>query len=161
MRQYCAAVVIAIMLGLSTPAYAGFSVAGSIGKGLMVKPSVSATQTNLMVAPGFSIFDDILRLEVGLTAEMPDIQPPSTDLEVRPMLRFEPPLLPVYGRAVFAVGGMLEDQPELIYGGALGVSISLGPLGVFGEAGVLPRKPANAQAQWVLEARAGVEYVIN
>ena len=78
------------------------------------------------------------------------------DIELRPMLVLDPPILPMYLRAIFAVTELLED-PTVAYGGALGVGGSLFGLGIFAETGVLPRSK-NDKFFWVIEGRIGVYY---
>jgi hypothetical protein len=135
-------------------ARAGWIVEGSIGKGVKVSPSpVKATQTNLMLAPGYGLLD-ILRLEVGLVGDLPDIEASKFNLQVRPMVVVAPPIFPLYGRAILAVTNILHGKTTVAYGAAAGLKFGLGPVGLFAEAGVLPRS-INSQISWVLEGRAG------
>jgi hypothetical protein len=143
----------ALVLGTAGVARAGFILEGSLAKGAMVSPDVKAEQTNIMLAPGLTVLS-MLRLQVGLAGALPDVKGSKFDLQVRPMVTVSPPLLPLYGRLIFAVTN-LRDDAVLAYGGALGLSFELAGLGVFAEAAALPRS-VNSQLQWVVEGRAGV-----
>ena len=130
-----------------------------MGKGVRVSPSpVTATQTNLMLAPGVGLLDDILRLEVGFVGDLPDISNSKFDLQIRPMVVVAPPILPIYGRAIFAVANVFHNNGTktlFAYGAAAGIKFGLGPVGVFAEAGFLPRS-VMSRINWVIEGRAGV-----
>lgn len=155
-RLSLAAVVMALSLAVPTVARAGWIVEGSIGKGAKVSPSpVKAEQLNLMVSPGLTLFDSILRLQVGLLSELPDVEASKFNLEFRPMITISPPLLPIYARAVFGITNLLSGETTVAYGGAVGLSIGVGPIGVFAEAGFLPRSRMS-QINWVIEGRLGV-----
>ena len=112
--------------------------------------------TNLMIAPGYG-FGTFLRAELGLVTAFGDAKNSDFDLELRPMLVIAPPVIPVYGRAVFAVTNLLGDGDTIIaYGGAVGVVFDLmDTVGVFAEAGLLPRS-VNDTMTWIVEGRAGV-----
>lgn len=164
MRISLAALVLTSLLALPATARAGWIVEASVGKGARLSPSpVRAEPTNVMIAPGFTI--PFLRFEVGLVNSLPDVKDRKYDLEVRPMVVVAPPILPLYGRAIFAFANLLHsEQRELAYGAALGLKFGLGPVGVFAEAGVLPRKrkftdetqmTTRSQMAWILEGRLG------
>jgi hypothetical protein len=136
-------------------ARAGWILEGSVGKGVKVSPSPThQTQTNLMLAPGVTLLADILRLEVGFVGDLPDIKNSKFDLQFRPMVVVAPPILPIYGRAIFAVTNVLHGKTTIAYGAAAGLKFGLGPVGVFAEAGVLPRSVAS-KINWVIEGRLG------
>ncbi len=124
----------------------------SLGKGAEVSPNQAAQPINLMVAPGISFV--IVRLQLGLVADLPDVKDSEFDIGLRPMLTISPPILPLYARLVFAVNNLLNDT-TVAYGGALGLSFGLGGIGVFAEAGLLPRS-VNDRTSWVLEGRVGL-----
>jgi hypothetical protein len=154
MRKLLFGLVFALFFVVPFSARAGFIVEGSLGKGLSVRPEVRAQPVNLMVAPGLT-FVSMLRLQLGLVADLPDVEMSKFDLGVRPMLTVSPPLLPLYGRAVFAMNNLLNKESRTIaYGAALGFSLSLAGIGVFAEAGLLPRRYME-RMQWVIEGRAG------
>jgi hypothetical protein len=144
------------VLAISTPvaAHAGMLVEGSLGKGAEVKPDTNAQPLNLMIAPGFSFL--ILRLQLGLVADFPDVENSEFDIGIRPMLTISPPILPLYARLIFAVNNLTtEEKRSVAYGGAVGLSFGLAGIGIFAEAGILPRS-IDDQFRWIVEGRAGV-----
>ena len=147
-------VAFGLMVFLAAPKAAqAIGVEASVGKGVAVDP-VKAQPVNVMVAPGVSLL--WLRLQLGVAADLPDVENSEFDLGLRPMLSLHPPLLPLYGRLVFAFNNLLdEDLRTVAYGGALGFEIALAGIGVFAEAGFLPRS-LNGSMLWVIEGRAGV-----
>ena len=154
MRKLLLASLFISCLAAPMAAHAGFGVEGSVGKGLVVSPDVQAEPTNLMVAPGISLL--WLRLQLGLVADLPDVEDRDFDIGLRPMLTLSPPILPLYGRLVFAFNNLMdEDLRTVAYGAVVGLSFGLAGVGVFAEAGVLPRS-LNSEMLWVLEGRAGI-----
>ena len=154
MRKLLLAFVIVVSLAAPSAAHA-IGVEGSVGKGVAFDPT-KAQPTNLMLAPGISLL--WLRAQIGVVADLPDVKASKFDLGVRPMLSLHPPVLPLYGRVIFAFNNLLhEESRSFAYGGALGIEIVFASLGVFAEAGFLPRNPKGEQGfTWVLEGRAGV-----
>jgi hypothetical protein len=143
----------AFLLCLAGPLSAhAMGVEVSLGKGAEVSPDQKAQPVNLMVAPGISFV--VLRLQLGLVADLPDVKESKFDLGLRPMLTISPPILPLYARVVFAINNLINDT-TVAYGGALGLSFGLAGVGIFVEAGVLPRS-INDRLSWVLEGRAGI-----
>jgi hypothetical protein len=143
----------ALVLCLAAPMSAqAMGVEVSLGKGAEVSPDQAAQPLNVMVAPGISFV--IVRLQLGLVADLPDVEDSEFDIGLRPMLTISPPILPLYGRLVFAVNNLLNDT-TVAYGAALGLSFGLGGIGIFAEAGLLPRS-INDRTSWVLEGRAGL-----
>ncbi|HEY0706573.1 MAG TPA: hypothetical protein VGG33_07245 [Polyangia bacterium] len=144
-------------LAISTPvaAHAGAILEGSLGKGAEVTPDTNAQPLNVMIAPGFSFL--ILRLQLGLVADLPDVENSKFDIGLRPMLTLSPPILPLYARLIFAVNNLTEQGRErsIAYGGAVGLSFGLAGIGIFAEAGILPRS-VDDQFRWIVEGRAGV-----
>jgi hypothetical protein len=154
MQRWFQAALVLSLLCLAPVARAGFIIEGSVGKGAKVSPSpVKATQTNIMIAPGIT-FLSLLRLEVGLLNELPDVKDSKYNLEIRPMLVVAPPILPLYGRVIFAVTNLLNGPTTVAYGAAGGLKIGVGPVGVFAEAGFLPRS-RDSKINWVIEGRLG------
>jgi hypothetical protein len=174
MRKLLVAIALS---GLAAPlaARAGAVVEISGGLGSQLQPSLERAPTNVMVAPGWG-FAGILKLEVGLAAALADVRGARTDLEVRPMAVLSVPLFPLYARGILAVQNLVNGPATVAYGGALGLSfgIPMTGLGLFVEAGVLPRNvkvdangtpflgaaPAGAREEfrWFAEARAGASY---
>ncbi|MBC8133166.1 MAG: hypothetical protein H7X95_09310, partial [Deltaproteobacteria bacterium] len=70
------------------------------------------------------------------------------------------PIFPIYGRAIFAFQNLVNGPRHMAIGGAVGFKIGLPfiGLGVFAEAGMLPRF-ADAGTQAVVEGRAGAFWV--
>ena len=153
MRKLLVALVLLSSFAAAPRAAQAIGIEASIGKGVAIDP-VEAQQVNVMVAPGVSLL--WLRLQVGLVAELPDVADSEFDLGVRPMISLHPPLLPLYGRVVFAFNNLLHDEIRTVaYGGALGLEISLAGIGIFAEAGFLPRSFRD-NLIWVIEGRAGI-----
>ncbi len=152
------AFLFALVVGLApATAEAGFVLEGSLGKGAQVRPSpVAAEPTNVMIAPGYELLG-LLRLQLGMVAELGDVKNRDFDFQLRPMIGIYPPILPIYGRLIFAVQNLLGDgSTNVAVGGAVGIKIGipLTGLGVFVEAGVLPRF-VDSETQTVVEGRAG------
>ena len=123
-----------------------------------------------MVAPGYILpVLSLIRLQLGIVGNFADKSGSKTNLELRPMIAIVPPIIPIYGRAIFAVSnltGRSGMKREYSYGAAGGLRFGLGPVGVFGEVGVLPRSrdiPSGSGATtttsskfvWIVEGRAG------
>jgi hypothetical protein len=145
----------ALALSLAAPASArAMGLELSLGKGTAVSPDVKAQPLNLMAAPGISFV--VVRLQLGLVADLPDVSNSKFDIGLRPMLTISPPILPLYGRLIFAFNNLINsDRRTIAYGGALGLSFGLAGVGVFAEAGVLPRTK-NSVTSWVVEGRLGL-----
>jgi hypothetical protein len=155
MRKLLFLVVIAVTLA-APAAQAGVVIEGSLGKGASVSPHVHQQPLNVMIAPGVSFLASILRLQLGFVADVPDVENSKFDFGLRPMLTLSPPLFPLYGRVIVAFNNLFHEELRTIaYGAALGLGFSVGPVGVFAEAGLLPRSFED-EMQWVLEGRAGV-----
>jgi hypothetical protein len=154
MRKWFQGAVVLCLLAVAPAARAGFILEGSVGKGAKLSPSpVAAEQTNIMIAPGIT-FLSLLRLQVGFAWDLPDLEGSRHDLEIRPMLTVSPPLLPLYARAIFAVTNLVHEKTTVAVGAALGLSFGVGPIGVFAEAGILPRSRLS-RVNWVVEGRLG------
>lgn len=152
-------------------AHAGLLVEGSLGAGWQVSDQVTtstgqtlsgSTPVQLMVAPGYG-FADVVRLQVGFLGHLGNTQSSTYDFELRPMVTVQPPLFPVYLRAIFALQNLTNDRDTKVsFGGALGVRIGVAGVGAFLEAGVLPRtvrvgtgSAAEDKALWFVEGRLG------
>jgi hypothetical protein len=155
MRKWFPAALALVLcsLAVAPAARAGIVVEGSVGKGVKVSPSpVTAEQTNVMIAPGVSF--PFVKLELGFAWDLPDLKDSKSNLELRPMVVIAPPIIPLYGRVIFAVTNLLEGKTTVAYGAAAGLSFGLGPIGVFAEAGFLPRS-RDSKINWVIEGRLG------
>ena len=153
-----APLVAALALGaIPCAAHAGLTLDASVGKGWQVSPGSEATPLNVMLAPGIGLFGDVLQAQLGLVGNLTDVQNSKFDLELRPMLKVAPPLFPLYGKAIFAITNLTGNagSTSVAYGAALGLEFKLPAVGLFVEAGALPRSVSGTLV-WVLEGRAGV-----
>lgn len=160
MRHVSALIVSLCLIAMPALAHADFILEGSAGTGYQVKPSVDTKRqpTNLMLAGGWG-FGEWIRGEVGLLAEIPDNDAYEFDLQVRPMLVVDPPLLPIYGRLIVGVANLLHDV-NFAFGGAVGLGGSIGGIGLFVEAGMVPRV-VDSNFNWILEGRGGLYYLFD
>jgi hypothetical protein len=181
MRKFLAAAILTALFMLPASARAGFILEGSLGKGGQVAPEPRRwEQLNLEITPGYAPSWPVLswfRLQLGIVTAFADTSDSSTQLELRPMIAIVPPIIPVYGRLIFAVANLLESngsKREFAYGGAVGVRVGIPgisfipAMGVFVEAGLLPRKrdipstdpakagTADSKFAWIIEGRGGV-----
>jgi hypothetical protein len=146
----------ACTLALSLPARAGdLSLAGSVGTGYRIDPQSGRIATNVLVAPGFDLIGDTLRIEVGFVADLPDVEGSELDFQVRPMAVLALPILPIYARVVTGVTQIVSGPVAFAFGGAIGIDADLGEhLAFFGEAGFVPRASGNG-FESVFEGRLG------
>lgn len=139
-------------------AHADWIVEGSVGSGFRFEPTpVERIPTNVMIAGGLSF--PVVKLELGLVGNLTDVEDSKFDLDLRPMLVVKPPLLPIYGRAILGVSGLVEGPAALTYGGAVGVRLGALGVGGFFEAGALSRRielEGKDQDIWVAEGRLGI-----
>jgi hypothetical protein len=166
MRKFVMAAVLTLSVLLPAVSQAGLVVEGSLGQGAQVSSPRAWERINFMVAPGVSIVS-LLRLQLGIVGDFADTSGSKTDLELRPMVTIVAPVLPIYGRAIFAIANLAGRggaKREFAYGAAGGVRFGLGPIGVFGEVGVLPRSREFENASgtgtsskfvWIIEGRVG------
>jgi hypothetical protein len=154
MRKLLSALLLMVAVSVPSAASAGWGVDGSLGKGAQVKPDAKASPTNIMIAPGYGVM--LLRLQLGLVANLGDVEDDKFNLGFRPMLTISPPVLPLYARLILAVDNPTDsDLRTVSYGGAVGLSVGLAGIAVFVEAGILPRNK-NDEFRWVVEGRLGV-----
>lgn len=155
MRKLSWALVAATFIAVPLTARAGGIVSVSLGTGAVVSPGCCGTRTptNIMVAPGYGL-GEMIRAELGVVGVLDDVEGGEYNLSIRPMLVLDPPIIPIYVRAIFAVNNLLEGDTSYTYGGAIGVGLSLLGLGIFAEAGILP----NTDDITVFEVRAGAYY---
>jgi hypothetical protein len=160
MRKLLVAAGFAVLMLIPTAAKAGWLVEGSLGKGYLVSEPRGWDQVNFMVAPGWSPpVLSLLRVQLGVAADFADKKGSKTNYELRPMVSICPPILPIFGRAIMAVRNLGGDGDTVYaYGASGGVRFGLGPIGVFGEVGVLGQKLPTATEKkfmWEVEGRAG------
>jgi hypothetical protein len=155
MRKLLSALLLVFAVSLPMAAHAGWGVEGSLGKGAQVKPDAKAMPTNIMIAPGFGIV--LLRLQLGLVADLGDVENSKFDIGLRPMVTLSPPVLPLYARLILSIDNLTEHAGEKVisYGGAVGLSVGLAGVSIFAEAGLLPHNQSD-EFRWVVEGRAGV-----
>lgn len=151
----------AFAAGLSaTPAVAlaaGLSLALSVGTGYRASPNSGRINTNIMLAPGVSIIDDILRLEVGFVGDLADVEASEYDLQIRPMAVVQLPALPIYGRLIVGATNLVNGPRAFAFGAAAGIRLGLGDTAsVFGEVGYVPRAVSGSAFENIVEGRAGV-----
>jgi hypothetical protein len=137
-RLFLTAAALAV-LAVPTASRAGLVVELSAGSGFRWDPKpTERTPTNVMIAPGVS-FAGMLKLELGVVANLADVEGSDFDIDLRPMIVVAPPILPLYVRGIFAVTNLANGPQKIQYGGALGVAFGLFGVGAFLEAGIVPR----------------------
>lgn len=148
-----------LSLGSAATAHAGWVIEGSVGKGGRINEPRGWEPTNVMVAPGYQ-FLGFLRAQLGVVGDLGDVQNSRFDLQLRPMLGIYPPILPLYARAIFAFQNVVHGPRHSAIGGAVGIKLGLPfiGLGVFAEAGMLPRF-TDSTTQAVVEGRVGAFWV--
>jgi hypothetical protein len=182
MRKFLAAAVLTALFMLPASARAGFILEGSLGKGYQAAPTPRGwEQLNLEISPGYAPSLPVLswvHLQLGIVADFADKSGSSTNLELRPMVSVVPAFIPIYGRLIFSMSNLFErngSKREFAYGAAVGVRVGLPgisfvpAMGIFAEAGVIPRKrdfgsldattgavKVESKLAWVIEGRAGV-----
>jgi len=154
MHKLCFAFFAAVLFFAPLSAQAGFVIEGSAGTGIQFKPDLGErVPTMIMLAPGYGL-GEMIRAELGIVAELGDVENCEFQLQLRPMLVIDPPLIPVYGRLIVGLFNALDKDERIVaYGGALGVGGSLFGLGVFAEVAVLPLGSADTI---IGEVRAGI-----
>jgi hypothetical protein len=158
MRQLKWAIATAVILAVPLTANAGFIVEGSLGTGYGVSEPTGRVPTSVMIAPGYGL-GEMIRLELGLNFELGDVDFHSFDLQIRPMLVLDPPLLPFYVRGIVVFDNLIDDlDTNYGVGGALGMSFSLAGIGIFGEVAGIPY--LKDSTYWVVEGRAGIYYAM-
>lgn len=146
------------------PAHAGMlissTLSASMGYGYEFHPLHGTQAGNLMVTGGVGFLADIVRPELGVVGAYGAQQThghSNVKLELRPMLRIKPPLVPLYVRGIFIGLSPFDRSRTIGYGGAIGTAISLFGFGLFAEVGVLPRR-VDGRTHSIVEGRAGASY---
>jgi hypothetical protein len=160
MRKLLFALAMTVVVAAPLAARADIILEGSAGSGYNFAPSEakSRTPTSLMIAPGFSF--PFVRLQLGFDGVLGDVDSYESTIRYRPMITISPPVIPLYGRVIFAFTHPFDsDKRTTQYGGALGLSFGLpvvvASVHVFAEVAVLPYSLAD-QIYWAGEGRAGV-----
>lgn len=158
MAKLLSALVASALLLAPLSARADWLFEGSAGSGITLSPHAGdRIPTNVMLTGGYSF--TIFKLELGVVGNLADVEHSEFDLDVRPMLVVKPPALPVYGRAILGVSGLLEGPSAINWGGALGLRFGALGLGAFVEAGALSKRiKVNDKEKdaWYAEGRLGV-----
>jgi hypothetical protein len=135
-----------------------WTVSTSLGYGYEFHPLHGTQAENLMVTGGLGFVRDYVRAELGVLGAYGALRthgPRNVKLELRPMIRITPPLIPLYARVVFAGLSPFDRTRAIGFGGAIGTSIPIWRLSLFGEVGFLPRY-VQQRFHYIAEARAGV-----
>jgi hypothetical protein len=174
MRKLPVAAALVAMTLFPAVARAGFLLEASIGKPYQVTSPRAWGQSNLMLAPGYSPSLPILsmfKIQLGVALDLADKSDTKTEMELRPMLAFVPPILPLYARGILVIPNLLGRQGKRRpgFGGALGARIGIPSIavlpgfGVFAEVGALGRSydygtesgGTSSKVFWAVEGRAG------
>ena len=176
MRKLLVAATLTAMILVPAAARAGFVLDASIGKPYQVTSPRAWGQLNMMLSPGYAPSLPILsmfQVQLGLAFDFADKSGTKTEMQLRPMLSFIPPILPLYARAILFVPNLLgrtegaSRKPG--FGAALGARIGIPSIailpgfGVFAEVGALGRSQdygtesggTSSKVFWAVEGRAG------
>lgn len=174
MRKFLVAATLTAMTLVPAAARAGFVLEASYGKPYQVTSPRAWGQSNLMLTPGYASSLPILsmfQLQLGIAFDLADKSGTKTEMQLRPMVMFNPPIIPLYARAMVVVHNMLgrggNHSPS--FGGALGARIGIPSVailpgfGVFAELGAIGHSEdygtesggSRSKMFWVLEGRAG------
>lgn len=160
-RLICFVTALGLCTSYAKPARAGFALSGSVGSGYRLNGDTGRIPTNIMVAPGFDILGNFFRFDVGLLANLPDVEDANFDIQVRPSLMLRLPVLPLYVRAIVGFEALINGPITLLFGGGIGLeALLLNTLGVFVEADLLPRAFVGDYIN-VLEGRLGLSLEFN
>lgn len=135
-----------------------WTLSGSMGYGYEFHPRHGTQATNLMLTGGLGFIRDYVRLELGVVGAYGAVLAHDREhinLEFRPMVRVTPPLVPLYGRVLFAGLHPFDRTRAVGFGWALGAYIPISRLAPFAEVGFLPRI-VSGQVHWIVEGRAGL-----
>jgi hypothetical protein len=166
------------LTSLAVPAAAsagGLHLELSVGSG--VTAGVGTTEripTTIGAAVGYG-FTDMLKLQVGAFYGLGDVTDSTVsssfdakNLDLRAMLKIEPPVFPLYFRGIVGITDLIEGQQDFTWGGAVGVGFGLFGIGGFVEAGAMQRTftyavpgapagtPTVSEKGWQVEGRVGI-----
>lgn len=156
MRIVLTALTLSGILSLSGVARAQ-SVELSLGSGRQFNDGVDNNRvpTNVMVALGYGGLP-IIEPQIGIVGDLGDVENQDFDLQFRPQVKLSLPVIPVYGRVILSVVNIFGDgDPELYYGGGLGIEIPAPLVSPFVEVAYLP---TSIEGATVFEARLGVGF---
>lgn len=147
-KSALAALFLVATTGVATPAWAGFTIAGSVGEGIVVQDGdVARSRVNFEVLPSYGV--GIVSLDVGLVFHFED----QVDLLVRPGVRLD--LWVLYGRVAFPL--RVTDGFDWGIMAGIGADIfSLSVLSLFVEADASFQESVDFQVVPV-ELRLGLE----
>lgn len=162
--RYLAIVASATLLTLaaSQPAHADagdLTLSLTAGTGWQASDPGGRIQTNLMLSPGIEILGQLLRLDVGVVADLPDIEASRFDLQIRPSVVLELPVVPIYGRLSAGIANILHGPLSVAFGPSVGLRIGIGKVSLLGEVGYVPMiRSGNFES--IIEVRAGIAFGI-
>ncbi len=159
MRKLGLAILVVALWAAPRAASAGPLLEASLGLGWWVSPpgTVESRQPlNVMVAPGYGILNDLIKLQVGVAGSgIGDVSNDVFRLQIRPMVTVSPPLFPLYVRGILAFMDVTHsNSSQTAYGLAAGLGFSLVGFGIFAEVGALTF--SSGGQQWLVEGRAGI-----
>lgn len=134
----------------------------SVGSGgTWVNDDAERVPTSIMLTGGVGVVP-MLKLQLGVLTRPDDSHGRDADIDLRPMVMFNPPLLPFHVRAILSIPTVIDGTTQLDAGGALGVRLGLLGVSVFAEAGYLTRiseldsTPTFPGHDWIVEGRVGI-----
>ena len=157
-----AALAALLTFGASLPARADagdLTLTMTAGTGWQASSPGGRIQTNLMLSPGIEMLGRLLRLDVGVIADLPDIEASRFDLQVRPSLVLELPVVPIYGRLSAGIANILHGPVSVAFGPSVGLRIGIGKVSLLAEVGYIPLY-RNSSLESIIEVRAGIAFGI-
>jgi len=163
MLRIASVVAFLLAFGAVREAYADagdFTLTLSAGTGWQASSPTGRIPTNLMVSPGVELLGHFLRLDIGLVADLPDIENRQFNIEVRPSLVAELPVVPIYFRVTAGLAGLAHGPVAVAFGPSVGVRAGLGFVSLLGEIGYIPVVESGNFVS-ILELRLGVAFGID
>lgn len=124
------------VLTIAPAAQAGWVLEGSVGKPYQLTEPKGWQPTNIMLAPGYEVLE-MLRFQLGVAAQLADVDNSKFAAQLRPMIGLFPPIIPLFARATFAIQNLGRDA-KIGTGISGGLKLSVLGVGVFVEGGYLP-----------------------
>lgn len=158
-RTALAAAALAIAAGPVT-AHALPSLELSVGTdGAYDGNDFSRDPTSVMLAPGIRALP-MFTLQLGLLTRPDEERGRDVDLDLRPMILFNPPLVPFHLRAIASVPTVFDGTKQIDVGGAVGTRFGLFGVSLFLEGGYLTRVVKYQDDpyghEWMVEGRVGL-----